>query len=161
MFIGDEYVLIRAVAGTLPEELGSQHLLVVSCAYLRLQLSEEMVRSAALEARPPTAHRVPWGGQITRQLLNLTHDELGTLFDPDPGIFTVVPEDDLASEVSRTKADAASKGINLNLIAAQYVAAATLHRAPLWFGHPRNVPRPIRGGHFFNQVRYQVLSDPN
>lgn len=153
-------MLIRAVAGTLPDELDHQHMLVVPCAYLRLQLSEEMVRTAANEASQSpasTAHRASWGGQITRQFLSLTHDELDTLFDPDSSIFTVIPEDDLAQEVSNAKRDAASRDINLNLIAAQYVAAATLHQAPLWFGHPRNVPRPIREGHFRQRIRYQLL----
>ena len=37
--------------------------------------------------------------------------------------------------------------------------AASLYRATIWFGHDRNVPRPIREGRVPRPVRWRRLSE--
>ena len=47
----------------------------------------------------------------------------------------------------------------LNRLALEYVAAASLYGATIWFGHDRNVPRPIREGRVPRPVRWRRLSE--
>ena len=161
MIIGDEYVIIRAVAGTLPDVLAGEHPLIIPSAYLRLKLGEAIFRPEATvlaELRPshPLSGR---GGQITRRLRALTDRALEALFDADPDLFTVIPKDDLAPGVNEARAVAASQGVHLNLLAAEYVAASAMHGVDIWFGHDRNVPTPIRQGRVPGHVRYGLVSD--
>ncbi len=161
MIIGDEYTIIRAVAGTLPDALADEYPLIVPTAYLRLKLGEATFRPEAavlanLRPKHPLSGRE---GQITRRLRALSDRAIDALFDADPDVFKVIPEDDIAQGVEDARAAAASRGIHLNLLAAEYVAAATTHRLDIWFGHDRNVPTPIREGWVPEHVRYRLLSE--
>ena len=149
MIIGDEYVLIRAVGGTLPEELEGQPLLVIPVALRRLRRTYER-ESAGLPQR---------GGQITRVLDDLPQDALDAIFDPEPHHFRELSLDELRPTIATIEGEAAAAGFPLPPVSALYAAAARQHDAPIWLGHDGNLPRWVKRGYELAGVRWHLVSE--
>ena len=148
MIIGDEYVLIRSVSGTLPGELEAQPLLVVSVAIRRLRRTYER-ESAGVPQR---------GGQITRVLDGLPRDALDAILDPESHHFRELSVDELLPTIATIGAEAAAVGFALPPVSALYAAAARQHDAPIWLGHDRNLPRWVAQGYELAGVRWHLVS---
>lgn len=149
MIIGDEYVLIRSVGGTLPDELEGRPLLVVPVAIRRLRRTYER-ESEGVPQR---------GGQITRVLDGLPRDALDALFDPEPHHFRELSLDELRPTIATIEAEAAAAGFPLPPVSALYAAAARQHDAPIWLGHDRNLPRWVAQGYELAGVRWHLVSE--
>lgn len=78
--------------------------------------------------------------------MDLAPDVRAAVLAADTRVFRVIPAELLRplSEKARDEADAV--GVHLNLLASEYVAAATVYGATIWFGHNRNVPRALTEG---------------
>ena len=76
MIIGDEYVIIRAVAGTLPDVLAGEHPLIIPSAYLRLKLGEAIFRPEAT-VLAEFGHHTPSPGEGDRSPAGWEHSPTG------------------------------------------------------------------------------------
>ena len=146
MIIGDEHIAVISAEGRLPEELAEETLLVTPAAFERLRLVG--ARTSAV------VH-----GQISGRLAVLTPDLRDAVLRPDSRFFTVIDASALRPTAEEVAAEAESAELRLNRLALEYVAAASLYRATIWFGHDRNVPRPIREGRVPRPVRWRRLSE--
>lgn len=131
MFVGDEYAVLRAVAGTLPSPLRGQLLLTVPRAMRRLLRSHERTVQGTAGT----------GGQISRRLLAMTPLALEAVFDSRPLVFRVVSEEELTHSIVAVTDEAGGKGIPLTPLGAELAAAARVFDATIWLGHDRNLPR--------------------
>jgi len=149
MFVGDEYAVLRAVAGSLPSPLRGQLLLTVPRAMRRLRRSHERIVHGAAGA----------GGQISRRLRAMTPLALEAVFDPRPPVFRVVSEEELTPAIAVVAEEAASKGIPLTPLGAELAAAARVFDVTIWLGHDSNLPRWAIAGPSLNGVRWRRVSE--
>lgn len=146
MIIGDEHLAVIAAEGRLPDLLAAESLLITPAAFERLRLADS--RTSVL------VH-----GQISARLGVLAQDLREALLRPDSPLFTVIDSEGLQPVVDEVAAEARSAAFQLNRLALEYVAAASVYRTTIWFGHDRNVPRPIREGRVPRPVRWRRLSE--
>lgn len=146
MIIGDEHLAVMSAEGRLPGALAQEPLLVTPAAFERLQLvsarASELVR-----------------GQLSTRLAVLAEDLRDAVLRPDPRLFRVIGVSTLQPVAAAVAAEAEMSGFRLNRLALEYVAAASFYRAPIWFGHDRNVPRPLAEGRIPRPVRWRLLSE--
>jgi len=96
--------------------------------------------------------------------MDLTPDVRAAVLDADAAVFEVIPEEYLRPLADQARQEAEAAGVRLNrlaaeYVAAEYVAAAIAYGATIWFGHDRNVPRPLSGGLVPQEVRWRLLSE--
>lgn len=91
--------------------------------------------------------------------MELAPDVRVGVLDADSPVFRVITEESLGPLVERARREAANAGVHLNRLAAEYVAAAVAYRATIWFGHDRNVPRPLSDGLVPPEFRWRLLSE--
>lgn len=145
----DEHTVVIAASGALPAELESVRLLIPPAAYQRLLISGQRLATGS----------APQRGQISGPLMDLAPDVRAAVLDADASIFEVIPQVSLRSHAERVRQEAVAAGVALNRLAVEYIAAAIAYRAPIWFGHDRNVPRPLREGAIPQQVQWRLLSE--
>ena len=129
----DEHTAVIAASGALPAELESVRLLVPPAAHERLRISGRRLAEGSTPRR----------GQISGPLMDLAPDVRAAVLDADSAVSEVIPEVSLHPLAELARQEAAAAGVTLNRLAAEYIAAATAYRAPIRFGHDRNVPRPL------------------
>ena len=149
MIIGDEYTIIRAVAGTLPDLIRGESLLAVPAAIKRLQRSHDRARSGAARGH----------GQIVTRLRALPEDALDAIFDPDPRVFRVVTLEEIALAIEDAWREAAAKGIPLTSFGAEYAGAAKRFDAAIWVGYDQNIPRWAAEGQGLVGVHWRRVSE--
>lgn len=146
MIIGDEHLAVISAEGRLPDVLKREHLSVMPSAFERLRLVDARTSGAV-------------HGQISGRLAVLTPELRDAVLRQDSPFFTVIDAAVLQPLTEEIAAEADSSGLHLNRLAPEYVAAASWYRATVWFGHDRNVPRPIREGRVPRPVGWRLLSE--
>ncbi|MCY3925365.1 MAG: hypothetical protein OXG52_07635 [bacterium] len=91
--------------------------------------------------------------------MDLAPDVRAAVLDADAAVFEVIPEEYLRPLADKARQEAAAAGVRLNRLAAEYVAASIAYGATIWFGHDRNVPRPLSDGLVPQEVRWRLLSE--
>ena len=149
MIIGDEWIVIAAVAGRLPDELKDQPLMTVPAAITRIRRSTQRAQEGAALGR----------GRLTRVLGTLSPGDLALLLGPARRLFGVVNLTAVRAEIAAAHSEAEQRGIRLNEFSAQYVGAASHYGAPIWVGYDRNIPRWAQEGVVLRSVRWRRLSE--
>ena len=91
--------------------------------------------------------------------MELAPDVRAAVLDAGTRVFEVISGQSLKPLAQQAHEEAATVGVHLNQLAAEYVAAALSYRATIWFGHDRNVPRPLRDGLVPQPVQWRLLSE--
>lgn len=149
MILGDEHTAIIAAAGELPDQLRPAQLLIPPAALDRLRVCGRRLADAT----------AMYKGQISGPLMDLAPDVRAAVLDADTRVFGVIPAESLRPLAEEAQNEAAAVGVHLNVLASEYVAAAIAYQATIWFGHDRNVPRPLHERLVGQQVRWRLLSE--
>ena len=143
MYIIDEVLAARAVAGQLPASLTDAPLAVCTAAHWRLLRAVLAMQSAA--SGP--------AGQIQRLLVPMNRQQRVALHAPAPGVLQVL-DPRLHSSVAASYANEHG----LNWFVADHVGAAAFHEAELVFSSERRVPPAITTGRAAGLVPHRTVT---
>ncbi len=148
MFVGDEYALIRAVVGTLPDRFVNQKLVIPPAAITRLRRS--IARSQASQAPIP--------GSIAARLRQLSEQAIGSILNPDPDFCTALRPADIAAPKEIVIGEARRSSIPITPYAAEMTAAARLSsQDTIWVGYEQNIPRGAQNEVGLLGIRWRLL----
>lgn len=147
MFIVDDVLTARAIAGRLPADLAESPLALCMSAHWRLLRAALSMQSSA---QSPTAEH---GGQIQKLLAPLTRQQRVRLHAPSPDMLHVL-DPRLYSSVAASYANECG----LNWFVADHVGAAAFHNAELVFSSERRVPPAVSTGSAADAVAYRVVA---
>ena len=149
MIIGDEYAVILAAAGALPDQIKNEPLITVPAAVARLMRSPERARRGAALGH----------GRIARQLSSLPSDALEAIYNPEAGLYGVATPTQIERSMAVAQQEADALGVTLGEYAAQFAGAAKRFAADIWVGYDRNIPRWAQEGVVLEGVRWRRIRD--
>ena len=148
MFIGDEYALIRAVVGALPDRFVGRQLVIPPAAMTRLRRS--IARSRLRQIHYP--------GSIAGRLRDLSEQAVQSILDPDSDSCTVLQSVDIAVCTKAVVEEARRSRIPITPYAAEMIASARLHdQDTIWVGYEQNIPRRARNEVELLGIRWRLL----
>lgn len=134
MIVVDEYLAVRALLGTVPDDL----------------LDEDLALPTSRHWRLLQALHGGQGGQLSRLLAQLSETGRLAVRFPHPEVFQVLDPRPLLDEAAAL----AARFNNTGWLTAETLAAGRRHGRVLWFGEEQNVGRLLRAA--ANELGIQI-----
>ena len=156
MFAGDEYALLRAIAGDLPASLVDQKIAVPPAVMLRLRNSLNRISDPLdLHRRHPAA---PKHGAITRRLAAVPERDWPLISDPSPTIASLLQPADIDRHWHRAIAEASAAQMSVSRYVVELTATAWHCKSDtVWVGNEQNIPRAAQSGGRLLGIQWQLL----
>lgn len=156
MFAGDEYALLRAIAGDLPPNLTSQRIAVPPAVMTRLRNSLTRTNETLLSGRDHQA--VPNHGAISRRIAEIPTPDQQLILNPNPSIASVLQAADIESNCNQAIAEASAAGHTISRYIAELIAAARYCESDtVWAGNKQNIPKTAQDGGRLLGIQWKAI----
>ncbi len=156
MFAGDEYALLRAIAGDLPPSLTSQRIAVPPAVMTRLQNSLARTNETLLSGRDHLA--VPNHGAISRRIAEIPTPDQQLILNPNPSIASLLQTTEIESHYNQAIVEASAAGHTISRYIAELIAAARhCESDTVWVGNKQNIPKTAQHGGRLLGIQWKAI----